>query len=299
MSEANEAQTPPSYEALLNNLRNDREYAELPGPEIAMWPEDVAVYDDLSNQERFNERFLEPKKNQQNEAAYVLYFFFGVFNNFGGGVALYSLIVNDLKLSTFVIGSSVMLAIPWFFFAIVYWTAQGGGVRFNRQAQLVHFGTLPGVAKTYAWRDVKPFLRSGIETTGKLELCFPLKPLQAHGLKWQPEKHLEAKNPSIIDAAMDSRDHGPQGCMHRFEFYRRYMEEGLDAVQPDPERLPDDQPIREPYLPQPRGPILKTLHFLAAGPLIDRALAHRAKQFYWPEEVERLCAPDADLSGID
>ncbi|WP_110686683.1 hypothetical protein [Salinicola aestuarinus] len=83
MSDANEAQTPPSYEALLNNLRRDREYAELPGAEIAMWPEDVAFYDDLSNHERFNERFLEPKKNQPHEAAYILYFFIGVFGNFG------------------------------------------------------------------------------------------------------------------------------------------------------------------------------------------------------------------------
>ncbi len=155
------------------------------------------------------------------------------------------------------------------------------------------------MAETYAWRDVKPFLRGGIETTGKLKLCFPLQPLKTYGFEWGSEENLEAKKPNSIDAAMDSRDHGPQGCMHRLEFYRRYMEEGLEAVQPDPERLPNYQPIREPYLPQPRGPILKTLHFLAWGRLIDRALAHRAKKFYWPEEVERLCAPDADLSGID
>ncbi|QEM82718.1 hypothetical protein [Halomonas binhaiensis] len=288
----------PTYEELLENVRRNSEYSELPGVEISMWPEDVSFYDDLSNQERFNEQFLEPAKGQPPEGGYLLYFLFGAWHNLGVIVLLHGLIFDIGTWGDFFIGCALFLLFPWLIFLALWWAAKVGGVRFNRQAQLVHIGMGPGKARTYAWRDVMPFMRSGIETSGRLELFLPIYPELYTRLS---DKHFRSihREPTGINATLDFRDHGPEGCMHRFEFYRRYMEQGLDAVQPDPDKLPSDLEIREPHLPMSRGPVLKVLHFLAGGPLIDWALRKRAEKFYWPEEVERLCAPGADLSGID
>ena len=41
------------------------------------------------------------------------------------------------------------------------------------------------------------------------------------------------------------------------------------------------------------------MRFISFGPLIDWLLKRQAKKFRWPEEVERLCAPGADLSAYD
>src|SRR5690606_12577219 len=114
-----------------------------------------------------------------------------------------------------------------------------GGVRFNRQAQLVHIGLGPGKAKTLAWRDVVPFLRTGIDTSGKLDLFLPRAPEEYEGISDERFRRIY-KKPSVINATLDFRDHGPEGSMHRFEFYRRYMEQGLEAVQPNPDKLPSD-----------------------------------------------------------
>ncbi|QEM82720.1 hypothetical protein [Halomonas binhaiensis] len=288
----------PTYEELLDNVRHNSEYTELPGVEIAMWPEDVAFYDDLSNQERFNEYFLEPKKGQPIEGAHLLYLLFGAWHNIGVIVLLHGLIFDIGTWGDFLFGCALFLVVPWIVFLWAWFGASGIGVRFNRHAQLVHIGDGSGKAKTFAWHDVVPFLRTGIDTSGKLVLFLPVEPEAYSRLS---DKHFRQihKKPTWTNATLDFRDHGPEGCMHRFEFYRRYMERGLEAVQPDSEKLSPGEEIREPYLPMSRGPLLKVLHFLAGGPLIDWALRKRAEKFYWPEEVERLCAPGADLSGID
>ncbi|QEM82719.1 hypothetical protein [Halomonas binhaiensis] len=288
----------PTYEELLDNVRHNSEYTELPGVEIAMWPEDVAFYDDLSNQERFNERFLEPEKGQPLGGSYILYLLFGSWHNIGLFVAFYSLIVDGAGWGKFFLILVFSVPFPWLVFTLFWFASSWGGVRFNRQAQLVHIGQGPGKARTVAWRDAVPFLRTGIDTSGKLDIFVPFAPEEFEGMSDERFRRT-IKKPRVINATLDFRDHGPEGSMHRFEFYRRYMEQGLDAVQPDPEKLPSDLEIREPHLPMSRGPVLKVLHFLAGGPLFDWVLNKRAEKFYWPEEVERLCAPEADLSGID
>ncbi|MFD4841067.1 hypothetical protein ACFWP0_26435, partial [Achromobacter sp. NPDC058515] len=94
----------------------------------------------------------------------------------------------------------------------------------------------------------------------------------------------------------------------RLEFLRRYMAEGLSAVQPDPQRTLYKPSGFTKAVTLKEDGLLTFLfarlvvmpgYYLAGGPLIDRYLIHRAASAQWPAEVERLCAPGADLSGYD
>ncbi|RQP29430.1 hypothetical protein DF156_25875 [Burkholderia ubonensis] len=98
--------------------------------------------------------------------------------------------------------------------------------------------------------------------------------------------------------------------MDRLEFIRRYMEHGLEAIQPD-EQMRRLGRVRKPSgflrsTPNPDWwnlyvgrPFMHLLYWCATGPLIDWWVARKRATLRWPEEVERLCAPDADLSAFD
>ncbi|KUY92251.1 hypothetical protein WS48_25415 [Burkholderia sp. RF7-non_BP1] len=85
------------------------------------------------------------------------------------------------------------------------------------------------------------------------------------------------------------------------------MAEGLSAVQPDPQRtLYKSSGFTKPVTLSDGlfeflfdKLVIIPGYYLAGGPLIDRYLISRAARAQWPAEVERLCAPGADLSGYD
>lgn len=95
-----------------------------------------------------------------------------------------------------------------------------------------------------------------------------------------------------IDGEFDSLDDiNIRRASLRFEFIRRYMEEGLDAIQPTADLSHYDKPS---------GPSrLASFYWPGFGPLIDRWVAHWQSKFRWPDDVERLGQPHADLSGFD
>lgn len=94
----------------------------------------------------------------------------------------------------------------------------------------------------------------------------------------------------------------------RLEFLRRYMAVGLSSIQPDlhcvsaqpsgftPRVMLKDDGLIDFLIAKF---IVLPAYLLAGGPLIDRCLLRRAADAQWPVEVERLCAPGADLSGYD
>ncbi|RJS91677.1 hypothetical protein D3260_14600 [Salinisphaera sp. Q1T1-3] len=92
--------------------------------------------------------------------------------------------------------------------------------------------------------------------------------------------------------------------LQRLEFIRRYMEKGVSAIQPTPGCAPY-KPINHP-MKRARAEgvsfyrvFMECVYWFGAGPLMDLWVKWLRSQADWPEEVYRLCAPDADLSGFD
>ncbi|MBU3122856.1 hypothetical protein KN811_05495 [Sinomicrobium sp. 2019215] len=292
------------FETRLNNLRANSEYSELLDIDIAMWPEDAVFHDDLSNNKKYNDIFIEVSDDESVRGDYILYIVF-FFHNFGLILFFYHLIANG----NFSWGFLFLPAMAWGFFFIFFFGIGQGGVRFNRRAQLLHIGRGKNKAATVAWRDVKPFLSSSI-AGHNLELFFPIPEVEREEFNDDQLKKIHRGKPYLVQGHMDWRDPGMYGSLGRLEFYRRYMEQGLDAVQPDPDKVPQDA-IRPPSPAAQRhrdqgfflywilDPISNVGKWLAGGPLLDRALRKQAKKFKWPEEVEHLCSPDADLSDLD
>lgn len=88
------------------------------------------------------------------------------------------------------------------------------------------------------------------------------------------------------------------------------MEHGLEAIQPD-EYMQRMGLVRKPsgfsgetinpdwwdlYVARP---FERLLYWFAMGPLIDKWVERKKAAYRWPEEVERLCAPGADVSAWD
>ncbi|MBN3857096.1 hypothetical protein G3N59_27310 [Paraburkholderia sp. Ac-20340] len=169
-----------------------------------------------------------------------------------------------------------------FIFAISF---PGGRVLFNRQAQVVHvfYGKK---LFTFPWRDAYPFAKIVRLGSVDLNIYFPTK-LYAE----------KAKSEVIpVTGNFDVSDSGLSLAFYRWEFIRRYMEEGLEAIAPSEHPEPGFEPRKA------SGQFRKTFdifYYLGFGFLIDRWAAYWNARFRWPEEVERLCHPGADLTGYD
>lgn len=297
----------PDFETQMETKRQDDEYSELPGLDISMWPEDIGFQDDLSESRYYNDIFIEQRVDKPSGIRYITKIFF-----FSHNVSVYFFLEKFFSGVGFdLLDVLVLLICPlfaWLFFFIEFFTARFGGARFNRQAQLVHVGGLGGVV-SLPWREVKPFFNHGVHG-GDLRLYFPYpeERVTYGGGKTKYERYGD-KEPFVVQGTLDWRDIGIDGSLLRLEFYRRFMEEGFEAVQPDPEKV-GQKAIRPPSEAQQSGPeddgilwvltkIAKLGGILAGGPLIDLAIRKQAQKFKWPEEIERLCSPGADLSGID
>ncbi|WP_322085454.1 hypothetical protein [Burkholderia sp. BCC1999] len=295
MSDPNSTLT---FEQMMANLKRHPKWQQLPDIRVAMWPNQVSFADDLSDRDQFNERYIESRLIV-GKAAFVLYLFSGgflmsLFVTIWGG---YYEILRMWR------GHQGGFVFSWEFFIFMLFTGivgtlllrlKGGIVRFNRQAQLVHIYDGPNKATTLSWREVYPFTQFSTYGDGKfaLKLIFRTGPTDV----------------SVAHGALDiSDEQSLVDNLSRVEFLRRYMAEGLPAVQPDPQRTlykPSgfSKPVTLRY-----GLfdflfdklVITPGYYLAGGPLIDRYLIRRAARAQWPADVERLCAPGADLSGYD
>jgi len=295
------------FEAQCAALSESREYASLPPINIAMHPEQTIQLDDLSDDRCFNERFVEPQ--WQGAASPVAQI---------GGWAVTIFVVAFFVVAPIFDGEirweylwAVLGAclFAWFFIALAG-SGESIRTRFNRQAQLVHIYN-GEVLINLPWRDAVPFVELGSDY--RLRLRFPT-PYAQLGYRKESIIRSAYRYGYEISGEFDSYDHLFMGnTLDRLEFIRRYMEEGIDAVQADDESIKSGL-ARKPegrYRATTRGPKFGPLerhvlsridtlcYWLCFGPLIDRWLEHKASKFRWPEEVERLCAPGADLSAYD
>lgn len=286
-----------SFDQMLTNLKKDPDWRPLPDIRSALAPQQVSFADDLSDTTLFNERYLE-SRNFDGKMARALRLAFA-------GCLASSIILAVTIVHAALAGRSwgeivALNGMPALFSVLLFVAAWRIGriepvyVRFNRQAQLVHIYRGPNQAVTAAWREVHPFSRFSASGHGKfsLRLVFRTGP-----------SDLE-----VVSGAFDMADEATMaGNLLRLEFLRRYMAEGLTAVQPDPART-----VHQPGGVTPpatgeggrRGDLFKRVvmrpgHYLTGGCWIDRYLRRRAANIRWPDEVERLCAPHADLTAHD
>ncbi len=305
------------FEKQIEALRAKSDHIALPGITLAMWSPKVCFSDDISDPRMFNERYIEPDF-LRGQCSLIMYFF-AFAHHLTLAAALYSLFFDGggcREIHLFdVLQVGVIYLVFLFFYGFIFrlsaMAATSPSHRFNRQAQLVH---IPWNYQTLhlRWQDVRPFTQIGKTLNGsfRLHLYFP----QPHQIFGKVSKNFIRKRysePFDLEGDFASGDGTTFWAnLDRLEFIRRYMEHGLEAIQPD------DQLRRLGHVHKPSGfpvstpnpdwwdlyiirPFVCLLYWCATGPLIDWWVARKKAAYRWPEEVERLCAPDADLSAFD
>lgn len=286
-----------SFQQLLKNLENDPNWQRLPDIRIAMAPHQARFSDDLSDRTLFNDRYIESRV-LVGKMAFALRLTCAGF--------LASLIILVVAITNGVqAGKSwgeaasplwVISLLSVLLFVLAYRLAQAEPVfvRFNRQAQLVH--VYRGVNQTISvpWREVHPFTKFSASGDGKFSLTLVFRVGQ-----------------SDLDAVSGAFDIGDESALVdnlvRLEFLRRYMAEGLSAVQPDPAITPHKPSGFSAVATREEGLldylieklVMRPGYYLTGGCWVDRYLLRREANVRWPAEVERLCAPGADLSSYD
>jgi hypothetical protein len=209
--------------------------------DLARWPGDAKFENDISDSSLFNERYIESQIGE-DELLDNTYLFSMLHTIFCLVVAA-DLFTN----SSF---WYFLLLYPvfniFFFLSLRALARPPQRVRYNRQAQVVQTVDGKGNVVTVPWRSVRPFLRFKLPGRTKLELGFPPPP----GNK---AKIYEHKGVLWIDGAFDALgDRHIQFASLRFEFIRRYMEDGLDAIQP----VPNLPAYKKTLRPTPRSVLL-------------------------------------------
>ena len=321
MNDTTEDTFPPAdpkaeFERQCRELNERRDFVALPGIRFAMHPDDLWFCDDVSDERYFNERFIEPRMEGDTAFLARLVVGWGIVFPLVGVLILaplfgeYEGIKNGVQRDITDMFWLLLWCTPFFLGSWLFlWLAsgagnKGGGVRFNRRAQLVHVAFNDEVIHL-RWRDVRPFMELGSHYG--IRLCFPI-PYDQHAGKdalWLTRTY--RGRPYELRAAFDTIDSATFGrALERIEFIRRYMEHGLEAIQPHPEAVAAGR-VRKPsgFVADNRSRLRKAFslshwaYMLALGPWVDRWIQRKADAYQWPEEVERLCAPDADLSGYD
>lgn len=286
----------------LQDYSNDNTTIPLPEINLAMHPGQVCFGDDVSDKSQFNERFIESRVHEGMNA-FVLYLAAMVHNVMF--ITIITLILYEIVNGTLdlfeVIGSLVVYAVFSFGPSLAFKSAALYPFRFNRQAQMIHYPISDDKVLNIPWREAKPYMRLGRVASGShnLMVLFP-----------DPDNPGDPNNPNVVETsvAFDGMDFtSAQRNYERLEFIRRYMESGLDAIQPCQELIDAGQ-VHKPtgydksnkFWSAPFYNLSMGLFYiLGTGPLVDRWVKKQVHNFKWPEEVERLCAEGADLSGID
>jgi hypothetical protein len=284
-------------------LDQKTDHGALPDIRYAMDPEQVWLFDDVSDVDQFNDRYIEPRVEGQIT-------FLMQLSTMGVPMSLIIVFILAPLFGEFHV-KGILICIPFFLFASFFlWLGTSIAqcrIRFNRQAQLVHV-TYGDAVMHVPWRDVRPYTVFGHDY--RLRLYFPVPYLEImQQPSADPERVRKRKMPFIVEGDFDIHDHlFFDNNLQRLEFIRRYMEHGLEAIQPGREF------VEKGLVRKPTGDntVTKTgrwsdifnifdilFNLISLKPLLDRWIKHKANSFRWPEEVERLCAPGADLSAYD
>jgi|SRR5699024_7223168 len=181
------------------------------------------------------------------------------------------------------------------------------GMRLNRQAQVIHIVEGKNTYYHVPWKNIRPFTYH--DRSNRLILGHPLPDEQREKFEEDSLERLYGKEPPHLGIELSAGDNtGIFDNLHRLEFIRRYMELGVEGIKPpegvEPKKMTTQVLTPRIYKFKTLGDFLfwcfsAAMYWPAGGPLIDRWVRYEARKFKWPEEVERLCAPDADLTGFD
>ena len=306
--------THPGYggEASFEAYAKRDDVAALPGIDVAMWHEDFKPYEDVS---RFNDIYYDLYDIEEDlgDDVMVLYLF-GAMHNIAFIVFM---VLPFTPLWKFLEDSEwgIDFLPPYIFFLILcvvfFCFAKSAfnniGVRLNRQAQLIHFALGKNDYYHVPWKNIRPFTYH--ERSNKLVLGYPLPDEQREKFEDDSLERLYGKEPPHLGIEFTAGDNtGIFDNLHRLEFIRRYMELGVAGIKPpegvEPKKMTTQVLTPRIYKFKTVGDFLfwcfsAGMYWPAGGPLIDRWVRYEARKFKWPEEVERLCTPGADLTGFD
>ena len=276
------------FDEQVERLTGGITYVAMPPIRFAEYSEDFNYWADLSDKKQFNERYIDSYNRLGNVAFAINMSFF--MHNLG----LILAIIIYFNTWSILLSIGLYIGVGMHLPLNIWKFKRMGGVgefivRFNRQAQMVHRATggkkngwfSAGGPLSVAWRDAVPVIKRGSDPF----YIFPNYRSYRHQGTSQYNK------PIFISAAFEY-DLGPK----RFEFIRRYMESGLDAITPPPDLEKDKLQDLSAFPARfHRG----WYYHCGFGPWVDRWLKKKIDEYRWPEEIERLGAPGADLSGID
>ncbi|CAG9191905.1 conserved hypothetical protein [Paraburkholderia tropica] len=270
-----------SFEEELTRLGNHKDRLALPRPSLAMWPGDVKLWTDINDSNFYNEQYIETHFLAETNVSTA---YLASTWHIIALTALIAIWIVDQKFPFYAIPFE-LLALSLFGVFLLAIKMPSGRIRFNHKTQLVHF-FWGKILISVPWRNAHPFSRIVRLGSVDLDIFFPTGP------------YAESAKSEIIPVTgnFDVADAGLDSAFYRWEFIRRYMECGLAAIAPPEHPEPGFEPRKA------SGHFRKTFdifYYLGFGFLIDRWAAYWNARFRWPEEVERLCQPDADLSGYD
>lgn len=306
--------THPGYggEASFEAYAKRDDVAALPGIDVAMWHEDFKPYEDVS---RFNDIYYDLYDIEEDlgDDVMVLYLF-GALHNMT--LVVFMILpftpLWPFKNDEWHRGYFYAYLLSLFFYMAVLIFAKGAfnniGVRLNRQAQLIHFALGKNDYYHVPWKNIRPFTYH--ERSNKLVLGYPLPEVEREKFEDDSLERLYGKEPPHLGIEFTAGDNtGIFDNLHRLEFIRRYMELGVEGIKPpegvEPKKMATNR--QEIYSFKNINSLFSFFAWLteamfywpAGGPLIDRWVRYEARKFKWPEEVERLCTPGADLTGFD
>ncbi|HFT8169282.1 TPA: hypothetical protein ACGR94_005665 [Pseudomonas aeruginosa] len=313
------------FHALLDKEIRRQKLIRLPGLDIAMWPEAVDCDIDVSNTEKFNDRFIELPS--ETRASGFEKWFIGAHNLLLSIILIASFFDHESwRLSLVTYSMVAVIFWPLIYFITFRLGSEGssGGVRYNRQAQLVHIDDGLGHVAHIPWRHVVPFVSIGVAPASLMRLCAPQPHARnayydvlAIGHDDAERERLQSLReligPFNVSVNMTEIDHvNVRRNLQRLEFLRRYMSDGIAAIQPHPERAASGWLVRPEDYDNPRNilaagwdgkyllyPLGRAFHYFSFGPWLDKRARARVERFKWTQEVEDLCGPNPDLRGLD
>lgn len=308
-----------SFEIAVEKELQRRGVHPLPPMDMAMWPECVLSRIDVSDPQKFNDRFIELPVEVSSGG------FFRTLHGFPISLLLVAFLASfapdvEIAETAFLAGGVLLVFGPLLFWLHVAGRSDGvGGTRYNRQAQLVHEMDEKGNVAHVPWRHVRPVVNMGVAPSSILMLLvpYPRAALEEDRLRSIGSPYQDSIDkllgPFKVNATLHYGDHASVASnLQRLDFLRRYMEHGIGAVQPSEEAVrlgmvEEAQAVEKPQDLKNLGwlmryviyPLDKVWYWICLGPLLDRQARKAAERTRWPKEVEDLCGPCPDLRGLD
>lgn len=306
------------FSELIKKETHKSNVKKLPPLDIAMWPADVLCNINIGNTEKFNDHFIEPPMETRASGGEKI--FWGFHNGMVLLLLSHLIIGNEDPISLLLFYLIVLVVIgPIIYFVTFRFGKEKlGRTRYNRQAQLVHIDNGKGHVAHIPWRNAVPLVQTGFWPSSMMRICVPRPQADAEEFNLRTSRAPGTLDDNLrdiygIDIALSNEDHSSiHSNLQRLEFMRRYMEHGLQAIQPHPQAI-EQGLVKDPeqrdapkricatgwdgkYVIYPLGRIW---HYFCFGPWLDSRARRRLEGFEWNDEVKNLCGPNPDLRGLN